>query len=135
MADYEPKSPHWQKTSRARFLAVARRPCARRRSRATSDTSSARSHAQALRHAPHTIPPGVCDTGSLLDGQRIVREVDHAPGFAERLMSRAEVERKFRCNVGNSWPKERADAILQALWALDQTEDLSLLLGNLGLEK
>src|SRR5213079_865031 len=34
-------------------------------------------------------------TATLTDGQRVAREVDHAPGFAERPMSRAEVERKF----------------------------------------
>src|SRR5207245_242727 len=35
-------------------------------------------------------------TAVLADGQRISREVDYAPGFAERPMNRSEVERKFR---------------------------------------
>jgi 2-methylcitrate dehydratase len=74
-------------------------------------------------------------TAILVDGQRIVREVDYAPGFAQRPMSRAEVERKFRGNVGKRWPKERTDAILRALWALDRTRELSLLLGKLGSQK
>jgi 2-methylcitrate dehydratase len=70
-------------------------------------------------------------TATLLDGRRIVREVDHAPGFAERPMSRADVEKKFRGNVARRWEQERTDAILQALWRLERTEDLSLLLGEL----
>ena len=70
-------------------------------------------------------------TAILADGQRISREVDYAPGFAERPMNRSEVESKFRGNVGKRWPRDRTDAILQALWALDQTNDLSVLLGRL----
>jgi 2-methylcitrate dehydratase len=70
-------------------------------------------------------------TAILADGQRISREEDYAPGFAERPMNRSEVERKFRGNVGKRWPSLRTDAILQALWALDQTDDLSVLLGRL----
>jgi 2-methylcitrate dehydratase len=72
-------------------------------------------------------------TAILVDGQRISREVDYAPGFAERPMNRADVERKFRGNVGKRWPKERTDAILQALWGLDQTEDLPVLLSMLSM--
>jgi 2-methylcitrate dehydratase len=74
-------------------------------------------------------------TAILVDGQRIVREVDYSPGFAERSMSRAELEKKFRGNVGKRWPKERTDAILHALWALDRTKDLSQLLGEFGSQK
>ena len=73
-------------------------------------------------------------TAILADGQRISREVDYAPGFAERPMNRSEVERKFRGNVGKRWPRERTDAILRALWELDQTDDLSLLLGRLSMQ-
>jgi 2-methylcitrate dehydratase len=72
-------------------------------------------------------------TAILADGQRISREVDYAPGFAERPMNRSEVERKFRGNVGKRWPRQRTDATLQALWALDQTDDLSVLLGRLSM--
>ena len=39
----------------------------------------------------------------------------------------------IRGNVGKRWPKERSDDILQALWALDQANDLSVLLGKLSL--
>jgi 2-methylcitrate dehydratase len=73
-------------------------------------------------------------TAILLDGQRISREVDYAPGFAERPMNRVEVERKFRGNVGKRWPKERTDAIVEALWRLDQTDDLATLLGTLSVQ-
>jgi 2-methylcitrate dehydratase len=74
-------------------------------------------------------------TAILADGQRISREVDYAPGFAERPMNRSEVERKFRGNVGKRWPRERTDAVLGALWALEQTDDLSVLLGRLSLQQ
>jgi 2-methylcitrate dehydratase len=73
-------------------------------------------------------------TAVLADGQKISREVDYAPGFAERPMNRSEVERKFRGNVGQRWPRQRTDAVLGALWALDQTDDLSVLLGRLSLQ-
>ena len=79
-----------------------------------------------------TVPTRV--TAILADGRRIVREVDDVPGFVGRPMSRADVERKFRSNVGKRWPQERTDAILQALWALDRTKDLSLLLGKLSVQ-
>jgi len=69
-------------------------------------------------------------TAILTDGQRIVREVDDVPGFVARPMSRADVEQKFHRNVGKRWPRERTDAILQALWALDRTDDLPALLGK-----
>jgi 2-methylcitrate dehydratase len=72
-------------------------------------------------------------TAILADGQRISREVDYAPGFAERPMNRSEVERKFRGNVGKRWARERTDSVLRALWALDETDDLSRLLGQLSM--
>jgi len=72
-------------------------------------------------------------TAILSDGKRISREVDYAPGFAERPMNRSDVERKFRGNVGKRWPRERTDEILRALWALEETDDLSGLLGKLSM--
>jgi 2-methylcitrate dehydratase len=47
-------------------------------------------------------------------------------------MSRADIERKFRGNVGDRWPKDRADAVLQTLWTLEAIDDISALLGKLG---
>jgi 2-methylcitrate dehydratase len=73
-------------------------------------------------------------TAILVDGQKISREVDYAPGFAERPMNRSEVERKFRGNVGKRWSAQRTDAALQAIWALDQVDDLSVLLGRLSMQ-
>jgi len=81
------------------------------------------------RVSPSVVPTRV--TAILADGQRITREVDDVPGFVDRPMSRADVERKFRSNVGTRWPRERTDAILQELWALDRMENLTLLLGKL----
>jgi 2-methylcitrate dehydratase len=69
-------------------------------------------------------------TATLSDGTRVTREVDHAPGFAARPMSRSEVERKFRGNVAKRWPEAQTEANLRALWAIDQANDLSALLGN-----
>ena len=69
-------------------------------------------------------------SGFIVDGQQITREVDHAPGFAARPMTRGDVERKFRGNAGERWRKEQADTNLRALWAIDQTTDLGGLLGN-----
>ena len=80
-----------------------------------------------------TVPTRI--TAILADGRRIVREVDDVPGFVGRPMSRAEIERKFRGNVRERWPRERTDAVLQELWALERTKDLSLLLGKLALQK
>jgi 2-methylcitrate dehydratase len=73
-------------------------------------------------------------TAILANGQLVSREVNDAPGFAGRPMDRAEVERKFRGNVAKRWPPERTDAILQALWGLDQIDDLGFLLGKLSLQ-
>ena len=70
-------------------------------------------------------------TATLADGKQITREVDHAPGFAARPMTRGDVERKFRGNVGVRWPKEQTEANLRALWAIEQASDLTTLLGNL----
>jgi 2-methylcitrate dehydratase len=73
-------------------------------------------------------------TAILSDGRRISSEVDDVPGFPARPMSRAEVERKFRGNVGRRWPRERTDAVLQDLWAVDRTQDIASLLGKLSLQ-
>ena len=51
-------------------------------------------------------------------------------GICSRPMNRSEVERKFRGNVGERWPKEQTETNLKALWAIDQTNDIAALLGN-----
>jgi 2-methylcitrate dehydratase len=70
-------------------------------------------------------------TAILADGHRVFREVDDVPGFVGRPMGRADIERKFRGNIGTRWPSERTGAVLQALWALERAEDVGALLGNL----
>jgi 2-methylcitrate dehydratase len=69
-------------------------------------------------------------TAILDDGRRISRQVDDVPGFAGRPMQRADVERKFRSNVGKRWPAERTRSLLAALWGLEQTDHLGALLGR-----
>ena len=46
---------------------------------------------------------------------------------------RADVERKFRSNIGRRWPQQQTDAVLQSLWTFDQTHDLSALLNKMAL--
>ena len=70
-------------------------------------------------------------TAILRDGRRIVRQVDNMPGFRGLPMGRADVERKFRSNVRKRWPEERIETILQALWSLERTDDVTALLGKL----
>jgi 2-methylcitrate dehydratase len=70
-------------------------------------------------------------TATLSDGRRISREVDDVPGFAGRPMQRVDVERKFRSNVGKRWREARIRSVLDALWGLDQIDDLGALLGGL----
>jgi 2-methylcitrate dehydratase len=72
-------------------------------------------------------------TAVLADGRRVSQEVDDVPGFVGRPMERADVERKFRGNIGQRWPRERTDGVLQALWALDRADDVAQLLGRLSL--
>jgi 2-methylcitrate dehydratase len=70
-------------------------------------------------------------TATLADGRRMTRLVDTMPGFPGEPMSRADVERKFRSNIGKRWPHQQTDSVLQALWALERTTDLSALLSGL----
>ncbi len=72
-------------------------------------------------------------TATLADGRHVAQLVDTMPGFPGQPASRADVERKFRSNIGKRWPQEQTDAALTALWALDQTTDLTALLGKLAL--
>jgi 2-methylcitrate dehydratase len=79
--------------------------------------------------------PPVRITAILHDGRRIVEQVDNMPGFPGQPIARADVERKFHSNVDVRWPRQRTDDILRALWALDQADDLSALLGKLMVQK
>ena len=80
-------------------------------------------------------PPGNAPstriTATLDDGRRIARQVDNMPSFPGQPISRADVERKFRDNVGKRWSRERTATVLQALWALERTPDVRALLDQL----
>jgi 2-methylcitrate dehydratase len=78
--------------------------------------------------------PSTRITVTLDDGQTVMRQVDNMPGFPGRPMSRADIERKFRDNVEKRWPRERTDAILQSLWALEGLNDLSSMLDMFSLK-
>jgi 2-methylcitrate dehydratase PrpD len=69
-------------------------------------------------------------TATLDDGRRMTREIDAVPGFAGMPTGRADVEAKFRGNVRDRWPAERIDAIVPALWRLDNVADISQLLAG-----
>jgi 2-methylcitrate dehydratase len=66
-------------------------------------------------------------------GQRVEQLVDKMPGFPGQPATRADVERKFRSNIGKRWPREQTDAVLESLWAFDRTDDLTALLNTLAL--
>jgi 2-methylcitrate dehydratase len=70
-------------------------------------------------------------TAILKDGRTISSEVDAAPGFAGRPMTRDELEQKFRGNVARKWTSNKVDEVLDLLWRVDKIDDLSKLLGAL----
>jgi len=72
-------------------------------------------------------------TATLDGGRQVTRQVADMPGFPGKPMTRAEVERKFRANVGKRLSAERTAEILQAFWALDRIDDLRGLLAKLSL--
>lgn len=69
-------------------------------------------------------------TATLNDGRTVTRQVDDMPGFPGKPMTRAQMERKYRSNVGRRWPATQVDAQLQALWDLEKADDLRSLLGR-----
>src|SRR5262249_55458519 len=75
------------------------------------------------------VPPSRL-TATLDDGHALRAFVDSMLGFPGRPMSRADVDRKFKSNVSKRWPQEHTDTMLQALWALDRTDDLSSVLNK-----
>ena len=73
-------------------------------------------------------------TVTLDDGRRVVRQVNDIPGFPGRPMLRADIERKFRGNVGKRLPEERVTSVLKELWDLDVATDIAKLMGRLSLD-
>ena len=74
-------------------------------------------------------------TAILTNGQRISREVNCALGFAKSPMSRAEVERKFRGNVGKRWSSKQTATVLEVLWELERIDDLAMFLSGLAVQE
>jgi 2-methylcitrate dehydratase len=70
-------------------------------------------------------------SATLADGRRVSREVNDIPGFAGKPMQRPDIDRKFRTNIGKRWPREKTEAVLQSLWALENTQDIGALLARL----
>jgi 2-methylcitrate dehydratase len=70
-------------------------------------------------------------SATLADGRRVSREVIDIPGFAGKPMQRQDVDHKFRTNIGKRWPPEKTEAVLQSLWALENTRDIGGLLARL----
>jgi 2-methylcitrate dehydratase len=75
--------------------------------------------------------PSIRLTVTLDDGRQVMRQVDDMPGFPGRPMSRDDIARKFRSNVGTRWPTERTEGILRSVWELEKMEDVSTLMGQL----
>jgi 2-methylcitrate dehydratase len=84
--------------------------------------------------APRGNAPPTRVTAILDDGRRVVRQVDDMPGFSGMPMQRADVERKFRGNVGTRWPQERIRSALDALWTIERTDNVTALLEKLALQ-
>jgi 2-methylcitrate dehydratase len=83
--------------------------------------------------APRGNAPPTRITATLNDGRQVTHVVDSMPSFPGQPMSRADVERKFRSNVGKRWSPRHTDEVLRALWSLEQARDLSTLLGKIAL--
>ena len=67
------------------------------------------------------------------DGRRIATQVDDIAGFPGKPMTRADIDAKFRNNVGKRWPRARTDGILRAFWQLEGAADLPSLLRTLSI--
>jgi 2-methylcitrate dehydratase len=75
--------------------------------------------------------PSTRVTATLDDGRQVVRQVDDMPGFPGHPMERTDAERKFRGNVTRRWPADHVREVLDALWRLDATNDITGLLDKL----
>lgn len=64
------------------------------------------------------------------DGRVLQRQVDDLPGFAGRMMSRPEVEAKFRGNVARFWSVDQTSRALEAMWRLENVDNLNGLLAQ-----
>jgi 2-methylcitrate dehydratase len=71
-------------------------------------------------------------TIELMDGRRLVEEVEFPRGHAGNPMSDAEVEAKFRRSVEPKYGKNKADAILQRCWDLEKLSGVTELVSMFG---
>lgn len=67
---------------------------------------------------PEGIPNRV--TVTTTGGETVVEEVRYPRGHARNPMTDEEVERKFRDNVEGRWRPERTEAVLGAVWSLEE---------------
>ena len=79
---------------------------------------------------PDGIPNRISVTTT--DGLTFVREVAHPRGHARNPMSDEEVVAKFRANVAERWPDDRAARVEEAVWSLSADGDLGRLVRELG---
>jgi 2-methylcitrate dehydratase len=66
----------------------------------------------------------------LKDGRVLQRQVDDLPGFAGRMMSRGEVEQKFRGNVAGMWSEAQTSRALESMWSLEKADEVDDLLAQ-----
>ncbi len=64
---------------------------------------------------------------TLNDGRRLTRRVRHAKGQPKNPLTDAELTAKFRECAARVLPRERADAVLAAVQALETAPDVSVL--------
>ena len=82
---------------------------------------------------PRGNAPSTRITATLTDGKRVTHQVDDIAGFPGKPMTRADIDAKFRNNVGKRWPQARTDGILRAFWQLEGAADLPPLLRTLSI--
>jgi 2-methylcitrate dehydratase len=62
-------------------------------------------------------------------GERFVEAGSYPKGHAKNPMTEAEVEQKFRKLCAGNVPEDRSEAIMNAVWKLQETQDIGELLG------
>ncbi|MBV8393856.1 MAG: MmgE/PrpD family protein [Alphaproteobacteria bacterium] len=70
---------------------------------------------------------------TLTDGRVVSKQIDDMPGFPGQPMTRDQMSRKYRSNVGYRWPQAGVEAQLKALWDLERETDLAAFLGRFSL--
>ena len=70
-------------------------------------------------------------TVRLAGGRVLEKQLDDLPGFAGRMMNRAEVQEKFDTNVAKYWSKEQSSKVLASIWDLENANDVTQLVSSL----